>query len=61
MDEAYAKALETCKNYGQSEEYPFLFDLLEAVATASGGIDPAEKEIIDRFQRELKEHFNDRY
>lgn len=61
VEEAYAKALETCKNYGQSKEYDFLFDLLEAVATASGGMAPEEKAVIDRFQRELKEHFISRY
>lgn len=61
LEEAYAKALETCKNYGQSAEYPFLFDLLEAVATASGGITTTEKKIIARFQQELKEHFISRY
>lgn len=61
VQEAYEKALETCKNYGQSEEYPFLFEVLNAVAKASGGMEPSEKEIIERFQRELKEHFVKKY
>ncbi len=57
VEEAYNKALETCKNYGQSEEYTFLFELLAAIAEASEGIDEKEQSIIDRFQQELKEHF----
>jgi hypothetical protein len=61
VQDAYAKALETCKNYGQSEEYDFLFEVLEAVGAANGGMTPPEREVIDRFQRELKEHFVKRY
>lgn len=61
VEDAYAKALETCKNYGQSEEYPFLFELLEAIANASDGPDSAEREIIDRFKWELKKYFIRRY
>ena len=61
VEEAYAKALETCKNYGQSEEYPFLFEVLNAIAKASDGVDSSEKGIIDRFQKELKEYFITKY
>ena len=57
VEEAYSKALETCKNYGPSEEYPFLIEVLYAIAKASQGVDSKEKDIIERFQFELKEHF----
>ena len=57
LEEVYQKALETCKAYGPTEEYAFLFDALEAVAKASDGIVAEELAIIERFKRELKEHF----
>lgn len=57
LDEAYNKALETCKAYGPTEEYAFLFDALDGVAGASDGIDPKELEVIQRFKKELKAHF----
>lgn len=57
VEEAYEKALETCKNYGPTEEYAFLFEVLRAVAQASQGIDARERAVIRRFKRELREHF----
>jgi tellurite resistance protein len=57
VEEAYEKALETCKNYGPSEEYAFLFEVLRSVAQASHGIDAKERSVIRRFKRELREHF----
>ena len=57
LEEVYQKALETCKAYGPTEEYAFLFDALEAVAKASDGIVAEELAVIERFKRELKEHF----
>lgn len=57
VGEAYAKALDTCKAYGPTEEYAFLFEVLRAVAEASHGVDTNEREVIQRFKRELKEHF----
>ena len=57
LEEAYQKALETCKNYGPTQEYVFLFDALEAVAKASDGMDAKELAVIERFKQELKEHF----
>ena len=57
VEEAYQKALETCKAYGPSDEYAFLFEVILAIAKASHGVETNEKEIIERFKRELKEHF----
>lgn len=59
LEEAYYKALETCKAYGPNEEYAFLFDALMAVAEASNGINEQELAVIERFQKELKDHFLD--
>lgn len=55
--EAYSKALETCKAYGPSEEYAFLFEVMQRIAEASHGVDTNEIELMLRFQRELKEYF----
>lgn len=57
VQEAYAKALDICKYYGPSTEYPFLFDAVRQVAGESQGISPEEKKIIEQFEGELKEHF----
>jgi len=57
VDEAYEKALDTCKAYGPTKEYAFLFEVLRAVAEASHGVDASEREVIHRFKKELKEHF----
>ncbi len=57
VEEAYSKALETCKEYGPSTEYAFLFEVLQAVAEASYGTDIKEAKIIERFKNELKDHF----
>lgn len=57
VEEAMAKALETCKSYGPSSEYAFLLEVLYLVAKASDGVQTEEQAIIDQFKRELTEHF----
>ena len=57
VEEAYRKALDTCKDYGPTKEYAFLFEVLDAVAEASHGKDTNEIRVIQRFKGELKEHF----
>ncbi|MBV6427010.1 MAG: hypothetical protein KIPDCIKN_01523 [Haliscomenobacter sp.] len=57
LEEAYAKALQTCQEYGPSEEYVFLFEVLDAVAAASSGKDVNEMTVIERFKKELRAHF----
>ncbi len=57
LEEAYAKALETCKTYGPNEEYEHLFDILYQIAKASDGLDRLEAKVIVRFKLALKEHF----
>lgn len=55
--EAYDKALQVLKEHGPDEEYVFLIDILEQIAEASNGIIPEEREVIDRVQNNLREHF----
>ncbi len=57
LEEAYAKALQTCQEYGPSEEYVFLFEVLDAIAAASSGKDVNEMTVIERFKKELRAHF----
>ncbi|MFN7118473.1 MAG: TerB family tellurite resistance protein [Saprospiraceae bacterium] len=57
LEEAYTKALETCKEYGPSEEYEFLFEVLYEIAKASNGLNAEEAQLIVRFKLDLKEHF----
>lgn len=57
LEQAYAKALDTCKEYGPSEEYEFLFDVLYEIAKASNGLNTEEAQVIVRFKLDLKEHF----
>ena len=59
VEEAFSKAIETCKEYGPSTEYAFLFEVLQAIAAASHGTDTNEAIIIQRFKNEIKEHFLD--
>ncbi len=57
LEEAYAKALETCKAYGPTEEYEFLFEVLYEIAKASHGLNAEEAQLIVRFKLDLKAHF----
>ena len=57
LQDVYKKALDTFTQHGQDKEYIYLIDILEKVAKASDGIDANEQEIIERFQKDLKENF----
>ena len=59
LEEAYQKAIDTCKAYGPTEEYEYLFDILYEIARASDGVNVEEAQIIVQFKMELKEHFMD--
>ncbi len=59
LEEAYQKAIDTCKAYGPTEEYEYLFDILYEIAKASEGVNLEEAQIIVQFKMELKEHFMD--
>ena len=57
VEEAYAKALDVCKFYGQTEEYTFLLDALLQIAQASQGLSTEERQLLGKFEGELKMHF----
>ncbi|WP_338791612.1 TerB family tellurite resistance protein [Bernardetia sp. MNP-M8] len=57
LKEVYKKALDTFTQHGQDEEYVYLIEILQKVAKASDGIDAVEQEIIELFQKDLKENF----
>lgn len=57
LEEVYAKALETCKAYGPSEEYEFLWEVLYEIAKANNDVNASEAKIIVRFKLDLKNHF----
>lgn len=59
LEDAYQRALETCKEYGPSEEYIFLMEVLRQVAEASEGIVTKEAALIHRFEIELTDYFKD--
>jgi len=59
LEDAYQRALDTCKDYGPSEEYIFLLEVLRQVAEASGGVQKSESNLIQRFQEELTNYFKD--
>ncbi|MBK7869300.1 MAG: TerB family tellurite resistance protein [Saprospiraceae bacterium] len=57
LDDAYAKALDTCKEYGPAPEYAHLFDILYQIAQASNGLDAKEARVMVQLKLELTEHF----
>lgn len=57
VDEAFAKALQTCKDFGPSPEYAFAIEVMQAVAEASEGTSVQESGLIERFQKELTDYF----
>ncbi len=60
LEEAFDKALETCKAYGPAEEYAHLFDILYEIAKASHGLDSQEAKVIVRFRLALRAHLLER-
>ena len=57
FEDTFKKGLITCQDYGPSEDYEFLFDVLDTVAEANQGITEKERAIIDRFKKELRTYF----
>ncbi|WP_338765056.1 TerB family tellurite resistance protein [Bernardetia sp. ABR2-2B] len=57
LKQVYKKALDTFTQHGPDEEYIYLIEILQKVAKASDGIDAAEQEMIELFQKDLKESF----
>jgi len=61
VDIAYDKALEACKFYGPNPDYPDLFIMLNEIAAASNSISTEEEQLINNFEKALKQHFIEQY
>lgn len=57
LKDVYKKALDTFTEHGQDKEYTYLIDILQKVAKASDGINEAEQQMIERFQKDLNTNF----
>ena len=57
--DSYNKAIETFKEYGPTEEYNYLVEILGEVAAASNGFERKEGMLISNFQKLLEGHFKD--
>lgn len=57
VSDAYDKAMNIFKEHGPDPEYKFMLEVMTEVAEAFHGIVPEEKELIDRFKRDLKQKF----
>lgn len=57
IKDVYKKALDTFTEHGQDKEYTYLIDILQKVAKASDGINEAEQQMIERFQKDLNTNF----
>ena len=58
LEDAYKKAIQVCTDYGPSEEYEGLINVLEKVASASEGMEEKEADVIMDFQFELHNRFH---
>ncbi|MCP4441102.1 MAG: TerB family tellurite resistance protein [Aureispira sp.] len=58
VEEAFKKAIDICKYYGPSPDYPFLIETVRKVAEASNGLDAQEKELIARLEKEITEFYD---
>ena len=59
LEDAYQRALETCKAYGPCEEYALLLEVLRRVSEASSGMVVEEADLINRFTLELTDYFKE--
>lgn len=53
----YQKVLDICYQNGPDPEYAYLIEVLEIVAEAGGNFEQKEKDVINRFTKELTERF----
>jgi tellurite resistance protein len=57
VEDVYAKVIDYCKYRGPHAEYAKMIEVMEVIATASAGVDPEEKEVMDSFVHTLTEKF----
>lgn len=53
VEAAYNKAIDIFKHHGPAAEYKDFEEILAKVATACEGISPEEKDLIERFRKDL--------
>ncbi|MBN4072622.1 TerB family tellurite resistance protein [Crocinitomix catalasitica] len=59
VDQVYKKVINFCQDYGPTEEYAEMLDVITKIAEASDGVDFSESIIIESFQADLIDHFQD--
>ena len=57
MEEAYSKAIDTCKAYGPAEEYASLMQVLEILGQGKASAIAPAPSVLLRFQTDLTNHF----
>lgn len=58
VEDLYKKVINTCQDYGPSPEYAQFIEIMNAVASASEGIDDHEDKAIANFSKDLIERFS---
>ena len=57
VEDLYQKVINTCHSYGPTPEYNEFIEVMNAVASASGGIDANEEKAISSFSKDLIARF----
>lgn len=57
IEDVYKKVIYACYEIGPNSEYTYMLEVLEVVAESSLGVDQQERDIIDRFKKDLIEEF----
>lgn len=53
IEDLYKKVIDTCQEYGATDDYKFLIKIMEEVAETSDGIIEKESDIIFKFTEDL--------
>ncbi len=57
IEDLYNKVINTCIEYGPTDDYKFLIKIMEEVAKSSDGIVEKENDVIFKFSEDLTERF----
>ncbi|MEL6650697.1 MAG: TerB family tellurite resistance protein [Bacteroidota bacterium] len=57
VEDVYRKVILFCQDYGPDPEYQSMLEIMEAMSTASAGVDQKEQAVMDGFVYELTERF----
>jgi uncharacterized tellurite resistance protein B-like protein len=58
-EEAYKKVIDYCQQVGPKAAYKDMLEVMEAIATASNGVDQAEQKVMDSFIHTLTHRFKE--